>query len=61
MPLRGVSVFCALDEPLPELLVGRLPTYLLIRASTVGRLRVVGFGLLPTFARPHSTIVLASA
>jgi hypothetical protein len=59
-PLYGLSVYCALDELAGRRLTRQLASYHLVRLSTVGRLRTAGFPLLPTFARPHFTIVLPS-
>lgn len=59
-PLYGLSVYCALDELAGRRLTRQLASYRLVRLSTVGRLRTAGFPLLPTFARPHFTIVLPS-
>jgi hypothetical protein len=59
-PVYGLSVFCALDELGRRQLYRRLASYPVLRASSVGRVRGAGFRLLPTFARPHFTVVLAS-
>jgi hypothetical protein len=56
----GLSVFCALDEIGERQLYRRLAAYPVLRASPVGRVRDAGFLLLPTFTRPHFTVVLAS-
>lgn len=59
--IYAVSVFLALDEPVPAL-CGREPflaRYGKVRRSTVGRLRAEGFALLPTLRRPHYDVVLA--
>jgi hypothetical protein len=57
-PLYGLSVYCALDELAGRRLARQLASYRLVRLSSVGRLRTAGFLLLPTFARPHFTVVL---
>ena len=61
-PVLGISVFVVLDDVGPAsergILAGRLQSYPLIYRSRVGRLTEVGFVLLPTFTRPHFTIVL---
>lgn len=58
--LYTVSVFIALDDPV-EILCATEP-YLLrygkVRLSTVGAVRLAGFALIPTLARPHYDIVL---
>ena len=59
-PLYGVSVYCVLDELAGRRLARQLASYRLVRLSAVGRLRSAGFPLLPTFARPHFTVVLPS-
>lgn len=60
--MLGISVFVALDDvgPVSErgILAGKLRSYPSLYRSTVGRLTDAGFVLLPTFARPHFTIVL---
>jgi hypothetical protein len=55
-----ISVSLTLDMPVEELCVTdrRLTRYGQVRLSTVGRLRVLGFALLPTLARPHYDVVL---
>jgi hypothetical protein len=64
-PVWGISVFVALDETGPfsvdELLAGRLATYRMVYRATVGQITSAGFDLLPTFKRPHYTLVLRSA
>jgi hypothetical protein len=58
--IYAVSVFCALDDS-PEALCGTEPflaRYRKVRMSTVGRLRGLGFPLIPTLGRPHYDIVL---
>ena len=63
-PLFGVSVFAALDDigpaSLDGILSGRLATYRLVHLPTASMLTTVGFSLLPTFQRPHVTVVLDS-
>lgn len=58
----GISVFVALDPVGPasvdELLRRRLRTYDQVYLPSAGRLRAAGFGLLPTFSRPHFTVLL---
>jgi len=56
----GLSVFCAIDELGQRQLYRRLASYPVLRASSVGRVRGAGFWLLPTFARPHFTVMLVS-
>lgn len=61
-PMLGVSVFGALDGDGPAsadgLLAGRLVTYTLVHAATLGTLAAAGFEVLATFRRPHFTIRL---
>ena len=61
-PVFGVSVFVALDDVGPAsergVLSGKLRTYRSIYRCTVGELAATGLGLLPTFARPHYTVLL---
>lgn len=58
--IYAVSVFLALDEPVRDLCAREpfLARYGKIRLSTVGRLRVEGFALLPTLSRPHYDVIL---
>jgi hypothetical protein len=63
-PLRGVSVFCALDDIGPASLDGLLArfwSYRTVHLPTAGKLRDAGFELLPFFARPHFTLRLITA
>ena len=63
-PLYGVSVLCALDDVGPASLPGvltQLGTYPTVHLTTAVRLTAVGFGLLPTAARPHFTVRTAGA
>jgi hypothetical protein len=39
-------------------LSGKLPTYRVVHLVTTGRLANAGFDLLPTFGRPHMTLLL---
>jgi hypothetical protein len=58
--LYTVSVFLVLDSSV-EALCRDLPEvqrYGKVRLSTVGRLRSLGFALIPTFDRPHFDVVL---
>lgn len=56
----AVSVSLALDVSVEQLCSGdgRISRYGKVRLSTVGRLRALGFALLPTLTRPHYDIVL---
>ncbi|MGH3616106.1 MAG: hypothetical protein ACRDRK_26640 [Pseudonocardia sp.] len=58
-------MFCALDPEgacsLPDLLTGRLGTYLLVHRAPARKLVDAGFGQLPTASRPHFTIVMPGA
>lgn len=63
-PVLGISVFGALDEVGPAslngLLAGRLSTYQVVHLTSVGRLAAAGFRVLPTFGRPHMTVLLTT-
>ena len=63
-PIFGISVFVALDDlgPASErgILSDQLGTYSSIHICTVGELLSNGFDLVPTFARPHYSILLPS-
>lgn len=63
--MSGVSVLAGLDDigpaSLDGLLAGRMATYRLVHLPTAGRLAAAGFTLLPTFGRPHLTVVADSA
>jgi hypothetical protein len=60
-PVLGVSVFAALDDigpaSLDGLLGGKLFTYRVVHLVTAGAVEDAGFSLLPTFGRPHMTLV----
>ncbi|MHB8669509.1 MAG: hypothetical protein ACYDAD_02950 [Acidimicrobiales bacterium] len=60
-PAWGVSIFCALDDigeaSLPGLL-SRFASYRVVHLPAVGQVRRAGFEILPTFGRPHFTVVL---
>lgn len=62
VPALGLSVFAALDDigsgSLDGILTGKLSTYQVIHLVTAGEIMDVGFTLLPTFARPHFTLLL---
>jgi len=63
LELRGVlaiSVEAVLDTTVAEACATseRLAQYRQVRLSSFGRLRAAGFALLPTFARPHFSLVL---
>jgi hypothetical protein len=63
-PVLGISVFGAFDDVGPAslngLLTRRLSTYRVVHVTSVGRLAVAGFSVLPTFGRPHMTVLLTS-
>lgn len=63
-PVFGVSVAAALDElgpsSLDAILGQRLTSYRLVHMPRAGDLVAAGFQLLPTFQRPHYTLVLES-
>jgi hypothetical protein len=60
----GISVFCALDDigpaSLDGILAGKLSTYRVVHLVPAGRVLDAGLDLLPTFGRPHMTLLLAS-
>jgi hypothetical protein len=60
-PVFGVSVFAALDDigpaSLDGLLGGKLSTYRVVHLVAAGTVVDSGFTLLPTFGRPHMTLV----
>ena len=62
-PVWGISVFVALDPTGPasaeSILRRRLLSYELVYLPTVGGLRAAGFDLLPTFGRPHFTVLMS--
>ena len=61
-PVFGISVFCALDRSgdssLEGLLVGWLATYRVVHMRTASDLVNAGHALLPTFRRPHYTLLI---
>jgi hypothetical protein len=61
-PIWGISVFVAVDDIGPGsergILAGKLRSYPSIYRCTVHSLTDVGLTLLPTFARPHYTVVM---
>lgn len=63
-PVLGISVFAALDDIGPAslggILSGKLPSYRVIYLVTAGQLADDGFDLLPTFGRPHMTLLLST-
>jgi hypothetical protein len=63
-PAWGVSVFCALDDigeaSLPGLL-SRFASYRVVHLPTAGEVRRAGFEMLPTFGRPHFTVMMPGA
>lgn len=64
-PIWGVSVFLALDQTggasLEGLLSDRLRTYREVHLPALVELRTAGFEVIPTFARPHFTLVLTDS
>jgi hypothetical protein len=56
----AVSVALSLDLPVEQLCASdrRIARYGKVRLSTVGRVRELGFALLPTLDRPHYDVVL---
>lgn len=59
-PLFGVSVFAAVDMPVPSLLRARFGSFRTVHLTTVGEL-THSFELLPTGRAPHYTVRLRSA
>ncbi len=63
-PVLGISVFAALDDigeaSLNGILADRLSTYRLVHLITAAHLEEAGFTLLPTFRRPHMTLILGA-
>jgi hypothetical protein len=61
----GVSVFLALDETgeasISGLLSGRMRTFRIVHTPILGQLHTAGFEVLPTFRRPHFTLVIPDA
>ncbi len=59
--VTGISVFCALDDVGPAsveaILAQKLGSYRVFRRVTAGELIDAGFELLPTFLRPHFTLL----
>ena len=64
VPALGISVFAALDDigaaSVDGVLAGKLSTYRVVHLVEAGSLLSEGFRLLPTFARPHMTLLLPS-
>ncbi len=65
LPVLGVSIVAAMDDlgpaSLPQLLATRLASYREVHLPRAGDLIAAGFELLPTFDRPHFTVVLPDA
>lgn len=61
-PVVGISVFAALDDIGPAsvdgILSGKLATYRVVHLASLRDLEDTGFAVLPTFSRPHMTVVL---
>ena len=61
-PVFGISVFCALDAAgeasLNGLLAGRLSTFRKVHLPRASDLVGAGFDLIPTFRRPHFTLLI---
>jgi hypothetical protein len=61
-PVLGISVFATLDDigqaSLDGILSGKLATYRLVHLVALRALVAAGFTVLPTFHRPHMTVVL---
>lgn len=61
-PVLGISVFAALDDIGPAsvdgILSGKLATYRVIHLASLRDLAHANSAVLPTFGRPHMTIVL---
>lgn len=62
-PVLGISVFAVLDDVGPCSLTGilqRMSTYRIVHLVSVEHLVNAGFGVLPTFGRPHFTLLLGA-
>jgi len=63
-PVLGVSVFAVLDDigqaSLDGILSGKLATYRVVHLAALRMLDEADFAVLPTFGRPHMTVVLRS-
>jgi hypothetical protein len=61
-PVLGISVFAALDDIGPAsvdgILAGKLASYRVVHLAPLRDLVGAGFAVLPTFGRPHMTVVL---
>ncbi|WP_131096688.1 hypothetical protein [Streptomonospora litoralis] len=62
--ILGISVFAAVDDvgasSLDGLLAGRLSTYRDVHMTPADALVSAGFDVLPTFTRPHATVLVGS-
>ena len=62
VPVLGISLFAALDDIGPASLegiqAGKVSTYRVVHLVEVGQVLEAGFTLLPTFDRPHVTLLL---
>lgn len=60
--MLGISVFAALDDigpaSLDAILSGKLATYRVVHLVRLRDLAVASFTIMPTFARPHMTVLL---
>lgn len=63
-PVLGVSMFAALDvvgiDSREGLLSQRLSTYRLVHFVSAGDITATGFAVVPSFRRPHVTVLLRS-
>ena len=62
-PVLGISAFAVLDDVGSSSLSGillRMSTYRVVHVVDAARLIEAGFGVLPTFERPHVTITLSA-
>jgi hypothetical protein len=61
-PVLGIPVYAALDDIGPAsvdgILADKLVTYRVVHLVPLGELAGAGFTVLPTFRRPHMTVVL---
>lgn len=61
-PVFGISVFCAMDASgeasLNGLFAGRLSTFHKVHLSRAHDLVGAGFDIIPTFRRPHFTLLI---
>jgi len=61
-PVLGISVFAAFDDigpaSLDAILAAKLSTYRVVHLVSTAAVSTAGFDLVPTFGRPHMTLLL---